>query len=401
MAVTTPKASAGPYIADGLATRFAFDFPVVDTKHVAVYMDGERVTEGFTITGGEVVFSTAPAAEKRIVILRDMPFTQETDLQNNTAFLPEVLEQAFDKLTMICQQLQESDARSVKWLPAMENKPLPEQLLTDAVNAALDVTEIVRQFNTDFTTKSEEINRLTKQANDALADTRNALAGADIMAQDTALSYGSLNWSSEDEWDAVHATAQQIMEEIAALPRNLGGHTLTIAFANWKLTGEEPCIIRIGGFYNGKVIINAPTFYCPVEGGSTEHAFVLRDCQCPVEVRGLAAGSPYATESDHIVAIYNCSAVEVIDADMQDLALVVKGDSPISPNADSVAAIYASNSTVSLANCQISFDTRFEPETVKHYPLAVRSGGDIMQMDLLSRVAALEDKVAALENNAN
>ena len=63
--------------------------------------------------GGSVVFAAAPAAGSAVAVERNVPTTQEVDLQNNTAFLPEVLEGALDKLTMICQQLQSRLARSM------------------------------------------------------------------------------------------------------------------------------------------------------------------------------------------------------------------------------------------------------------------------------------------------
>ena len=56
--------------------------------------------------GGTVTMDTPPAAGSRLYITLDVPTTQETDIQNNTPFLPEIVETALDKLTLICKQMQ-------------------------------------------------------------------------------------------------------------------------------------------------------------------------------------------------------------------------------------------------------------------------------------------------------
>jgi hypothetical protein len=90
---------------------------VEEPEHLKVYKDDLPVEGGYTVrlleNGGSVVFAAAPAAGSAVAVERDVPTTQEVDLQNNTAFLPEVLEGALDKLTMICQQLQSRLARSM------------------------------------------------------------------------------------------------------------------------------------------------------------------------------------------------------------------------------------------------------------------------------------------------
>jgi hypothetical protein len=122
MTIATQTSKAGPYVADGVQTRYPYAFPVTDLSHVKVYVDGVEVSTGVSIGDGEVVFSKAPAEGSSVGILRVVPITQETDLQNNTAFYPEIMEGAYDKLTMICQQLQEESSRSLKVPPGTENE---------------------------------------------------------------------------------------------------------------------------------------------------------------------------------------------------------------------------------------------------------------------------------------
>ena len=131
MTVASTLAKAGPYVCDGAQDTFPFAFPVLDASHVAVYLskgDTEsRLSEGFTVSltesGGSVVFGTAPAQGSRVAIIRDTPYDQQVDLQNNTAFYPELLESMSDKLTMLVQQLREELSRCVKLAVASGESP--------------------------------------------------------------------------------------------------------------------------------------------------------------------------------------------------------------------------------------------------------------------------------------
>lgn len=129
MTVRTSKAFSGPYLADGKKTEFDFYFETHYDSEIAVYItdeygDVQLVDDGYTITlndnGGKVVFETPPAAaedknaERRVTILRNVPFTQETDLELNEAFQPEVIETGFDRVVMMVQQLGEATDRAIK-----------------------------------------------------------------------------------------------------------------------------------------------------------------------------------------------------------------------------------------------------------------------------------------------
>lgn len=114
----TTNARSGPYVCDGTIREFDFDFPVIDPSHVAVYKDGERLeSSAYGLEtwpgGGRISLNAIPANGSRVAIIRDVPLLQDVDLQNNTAFLPEVIESALDRLTMICQQLRETFSRTL------------------------------------------------------------------------------------------------------------------------------------------------------------------------------------------------------------------------------------------------------------------------------------------------
>src|SRR5690606_5255457 len=67
--------------------------------------------------GGAVTMVEAPVTGETIVMLRKVPFTQETDLENQGAYYAETVEAALDLGVMRDQQLEEGLHRAVK-MPA-------------------------------------------------------------------------------------------------------------------------------------------------------------------------------------------------------------------------------------------------------------------------------------------
>lgn len=116
--ITNSIAKAGPFACDGVQTVFDYTFPVLSPSHVVVYLGETPAETGFTVSGGmsggRVTFASPPAAGTQLTIVRNVPLTQEVDLQNHTAFLPEVIEESLDRLTMICQELARELARCLK-----------------------------------------------------------------------------------------------------------------------------------------------------------------------------------------------------------------------------------------------------------------------------------------------
>ena len=141
MSVENIVNKAGPFTGNGLQSQFPFSFQTLDAAHVSVYVDEVKQDSGYEVTlledgsGGTVAFANPPMAGAIVTILREVPVTQLTDIQNNTAFLPETLETMADKLTMICQQLTESVSRCVR-VPAGSAKQ-PEDYW-GAIDSALD-----------------------------------------------------------------------------------------------------------------------------------------------------------------------------------------------------------------------------------------------------------------------
>lgn len=102
------------YVGNGALDTYPFDFPVLASSDLMVYVAGVLRTLGihYTVTGtlpgtGNVVFAAAyiPAADAAIIIERESPLTQATDLNAGEQFYEEDLEQMVDKTTVLLQQL--------------------------------------------------------------------------------------------------------------------------------------------------------------------------------------------------------------------------------------------------------------------------------------------------------
>tara|TARA_Y100001001_G_scaffold136535_1_gene137967 strand:+ start:1420 stop:2100 length:681 start_codon:yes stop_codon:yes gene_type:complete len=113
---------------NGVVKAFPVPFPVLDERHLSVWLTDRTsfadvlqvLNSNYTvdITPGDnqtsvVNFVVAPTKSNFVTIARVVPITQETDYVANDAFPAELHEDAIDKLTMICQQLDDQYSRGV------------------------------------------------------------------------------------------------------------------------------------------------------------------------------------------------------------------------------------------------------------------------------------------------
>ena len=117
MTVST-QVSRNEYTGNGATTQYDFTFRILDKSHLLVQtLDTSEsivtLTLGtdYTVTGvnryngGKVVLTSALPAGYKISIERSTPVTQEASIRNQGGFFPEIHEDAFDKLTMLLQQM--------------------------------------------------------------------------------------------------------------------------------------------------------------------------------------------------------------------------------------------------------------------------------------------------------
>lgn len=128
------------YTGNGVTTSFPYTFRIFKKSDLVVQVVdlNENITElildtDYTVTGaggysgGNVILMTALTNGYQISISRELPVTQETDLRNQGKFFAEVHEDAFDKLTMLIQQVR-------SWLSLALRKPSFVANYYDALN---------------------------------------------------------------------------------------------------------------------------------------------------------------------------------------------------------------------------------------------------------------------------
>lgn len=179
ISITTNKAA---YIGNGVAISFAIPFPFLAQEHLKVYQllnDIQTERTDWTVSDGNLVFATAPADNAQIVIMREVPLTQETDYRENEILPAETLERCFDKLTMQIQQLAEKSARAVTVdifddAAAAELIPSIRKAVSDCQTAAAASTAQAetasRQAATASQKAAEAVNTLSGKADKDLSN---------------------------------------------------------------------------------------------------------------------------------------------------------------------------------------------------------------------------------------
>jgi hypothetical protein len=113
---------------DGSAVNFSFPYLFFNQNDLTVILVDETtnvettqtITTHYTVTGagvaagGTVIMGTAPTTNQKLVIQREEQYTQTLDLVENDPFPSDLVEQQFDTLTMLTQQLKTLSDRSVK-----------------------------------------------------------------------------------------------------------------------------------------------------------------------------------------------------------------------------------------------------------------------------------------------
>ncbi len=115
----TSGANRIDYVAASGQTVFAYNFRVDLATDFQVFQNGALLTltteysvDGLTLQGGgDVTFVTGATVGDEIIILRVLPITQLSDYVLNEGFPSDRVEQDFDNLVMICQQISEKADR--------------------------------------------------------------------------------------------------------------------------------------------------------------------------------------------------------------------------------------------------------------------------------------------------
>jgi hypothetical protein len=150
MTVNSTVRTAGPYVGTGSTGPYTFSFEVFQQSDVLVQVVSPTgTTSDLTLgtdysvalnadqtnsPGGTVTLVNALVSGDDLVITSAIPITQGTSIPNNGGFYPKIIEQAFDKVTIIAQQIAETADRALVLPPNSTASPMlpsaaPSQVL--------------------------------------------------------------------------------------------------------------------------------------------------------------------------------------------------------------------------------------------------------------------------------
>lgn len=270
MTVSSSVAKAGPYVGNGSTKIFAYTFRILDDAHVLVtrqLLDGtienvdpsEYVVDGIGNASGNITFTTAPSSGQKLTIIRNVPLTQDLDLENEGPYLAEDIEASFDKALMIDQQQQEIIERAIH-APAGDTATSME---LPAVAARAGRTLI---FDASGNPAAGE---LTTEGVSAIA----ASVAADKLAAEAAVTAATVQASSAED-SAVDAAAQAAAaaQSLASITDVVLAASPTVATfvgdgvqTSFNLTVEDPpaesMFVYFDGVYQAKTGVYSVSGY--------------------------------------------------------------------------------------------------------------------------------------------
>ena len=172
------------YIGNGVATEFAIPFSFLEQEHIKVRQkknDIQTERTDWEISGGNIVFKTAPESGAEIAIVREVPLTQETDYRDNEILHAETLERNFDKLTMQVQQLAEKQDRAVTVdifddTQAAELIPSIRKAVSDCAKSVANASMLESETNALLISTTEQARAAANSATNAATSETNTAA---------------------------------------------------------------------------------------------------------------------------------------------------------------------------------------------------------------------------------
>lgn len=148
MTVETTNTIAGPFLTDGAATAFPFNFKAVTSKEVAVVAmgdDGVEVLVSDTLyrvtvrpQSGTVTFFVPPPAGLQYYVIAKPSFLQGISFSNQSSFLPAVHNEANDRAALRDQVLRADVNRSIRFGLGAEVPPIASPSLNPSMGLGTD-----------------------------------------------------------------------------------------------------------------------------------------------------------------------------------------------------------------------------------------------------------------------
>ncbi|WP_370677555.1 hypothetical protein [Pleomorphomonas sp. PLEO] len=256
MTIASEANRSGPYLCNGATTHFPYAFRIYDAAHIRVILTDPLGIEttlalatDYTVSGvgdsggGAVQTATAYASGYRVTLILNVPFTQETDLENQGAYFAETIERAIDLQTQMSLQLKELIARAMVL-------PVTSSITSEALTSAVLSLSAIQSQMLALVGISADIQTVADIADDVVAAHGNAITAAtaaDVSVAAAVSTSGSVA-EATNQAAAAHSSAESATTTLLALSgalTTLAGAFSVDANGHLKVTYAETAISDI------------------------------------------------------------------------------------------------------------------------------------------------------------
>ena len=242
------------YTCNGTTNEFAVPFLFFDDSHISVQIktnDGQAQTlkqdDDYTLSGagnaagGTCVLTAAPENGAELLILRDVPYKQETRYIDGDPMPAPLLERNLDALTMMCQQLEEQCARAVA--VDMFSASNPSEIIgkVEDLYADKDNLDIVAKNIAAVDVCSDNIEAIKDAPNQAAAASASASAALVSQQQSAASATAAANSAAEAANQAQASAASASAAAASAAAAQVGLAT-DAEFSAGTATNKAPTV---------------------------------------------------------------------------------------------------------------------------------------------------------------
>lgn len=254
------------YQGNGVTTAWEVDFPLLSAADLSVYVTSphgveEKVTQGYaldmlthTLTYPTAESCLAPLSDgTTLTLVRNTPLTQEIDLLRQGELDAEVLEQGYDKLTLLVQELSEKLSRSIKYPVSMpESSDEANAFLTKILSARRDALSASTKAAASAQVAQTSAAEATQTATQAQVD----IAAASAAAEARLAQQGGQILSSA-QTAAATATAQAATAQAYA-EHSIGKSLGEVYVSQSSVAADNPGSLCL---WTGEYYANASTLY--------------------------------------------------------------------------------------------------------------------------------------------
>ena len=223
------------YTCNGTTNEFAVPFSFFADSHISVQIktnDGQAQTlkqdDDYTLSGagnaagGTCVLTAAPENGAELLILRDVPYKQETRYIDGDPMPAPLLERNLDALTMMCQQLEEQCTRAVA--VDMFSASNPSEIIgkVEDLYADKDNLDIVAKNIAAVDVCSDNIEAIKDAPNQASAASASASAALASQQQSAASATAAANSAAEASNQAQASAASASAAAASAAAAQVG-----------------------------------------------------------------------------------------------------------------------------------------------------------------------------------